>query len=391
MSFAVTVPGPCFFTTMRLGPSPCILMAISLMLSTMSVTSSRTPAIEENSCSTPSMWTDCTAAPCSDDNKIRRSALPSVTPKPRSSGSATTVATRRESAPALTCNLLGLISSCQFFWIVTLSPIALRGATMSRGSLRSVRPRSCGGRCSSWSISRMSYTRRRLRGRQPLCGIGVTSRIEVMVKPAACSERSADSRPEPGPATSTSSVRMPCSCAFLAASSAATCAAYGVDLREPLKPIVPADDQAIALPCTSVMVIMVLLNDAFTCATPEAMFFRSRRRTRVASLPILNPFGSEPAAPVTVTSCPFDALFLLAGDRLGRSFAGPGVGVGPLPANRQATAVTQPAIAAEIHQPLDVHRHFAPQIALDDVVAVDHFAQLQNLLIGQLRHPARLG
>jgi hypothetical protein len=28
------------------------------------------------------------------------------------------------------------------------------------------------------------------------------------------------------------------------------------------------------------------LNVAFTCATPEAMFFFSRRRTRVASLPI---------------------------------------------------------------------------------------------------------
>src|SRR4249920_1161127 len=61
MSPAVTVPGPCFFTTIRLGPSPCILMAMSLMLSTMSVTSSRTPAIEENSCSTPSMCTDCIA------------------------------------------------------------------------------------------------------------------------------------------------------------------------------------------------------------------------------------------------------------------------------------------------------------------------------------------
>src|SRR6478735_8091449 len=138
-----------------------------------------------------------------------------------------------------------------------------------------------------------SYTRRRLRGRQPLCGIGVTSRIDVMVKPADCNARSADSRPEPGPATSTSSVRMPCSCAFLATSSPATCAAYGVDLREPLKPIVPADDQAIVLPCASVMVIVVLLNDEFTCATPEAMFLRSRRRTRVASLPMfdLDPFG----------------------------------------------------------------------------------------------------
>src|SRR5271156_6736410 len=82
---------------------------------------------------------------------------------------------------------------------------------------------------------------------------------------------------------------MPCSCAFLAASSAATCAAYGVDLREPLKPIVPDDDQAMVLPCTSGMGIMVLLNEALTCATPEAMFLRSRLRTRVASLPILNP------------------------------------------------------------------------------------------------------
>src|SRR4051812_40901575 len=129
-------------------------------------------------------------------------------------------------------------------------------------------------------------TRRRLRGRQPLCGIVVTSRIEVTVKPAACSARSADSRPEPGPATSTSRVRMPCSWAFLDTSSAATWAAYGVDLRDPLKPIVPADDQAMVLPCASVMVMVVLLNDEFTCATPEAMFLRSRRRTRVASLAI---------------------------------------------------------------------------------------------------------
>src|SRR6201990_2335140 len=90
---------------------------------------------------------------------------------------------------------------------------------------------------------------------------------------------------------------MPCSCAFFDTSSAATCAAYGVDLREPLKPIVPADDQAIVLPCASVMVIVVLLNDEFTCAIPDAMFLRSRRRTRVASLPIFSPFGSEPAAP----------------------------------------------------------------------------------------------
>src|SRR5262249_2008606 len=83
--------------------------------------------------------------------------------------------------------------------------------------------------------------------------------------------------------------------AFCAASSAATWAAKGVDLREPLKPLVPADDQAMVLPWASVMVIMVLLNEALTCATPEAMFLRSRLRTRVASLPMLDPFAA--AAP----------------------------------------------------------------------------------------------
>jgi len=67
----------------------------------------------------------------------------------------------------------------------------------------------------------------------------------------------------------------------------------GVDLREPLKPMVPDDDQAMVLPCASVMVIIVLLNDAFTWATPDAMFLRSRRRTRVASLPIFNPFAAR--------------------------------------------------------------------------------------------------
>src|SRR3954463_5765164 len=67
-------------------------MAMSLMLRTMSVTSSRTPGIEENSCSTPSICTEVIAAPCSDDKRMRRSALPSVSPKPRSSGSATKMA-----------------------------------------------------------------------------------------------------------------------------------------------------------------------------------------------------------------------------------------------------------------------------------------------------------
>ena len=88
---AVTSPGPVAESWSRFGPSPSILSAICLTLRTMSVTSSRTPARLENSCSTPSILIEVTAAPWSDDSSTRRSELPSVRPKPRSSGSATNV------------------------------------------------------------------------------------------------------------------------------------------------------------------------------------------------------------------------------------------------------------------------------------------------------------
>src|SRR5258708_18529743 len=77
---------------------------------------------------------------------------------------------------------------------------------------------------------------------------------------------------------------MPCSMALRPAPSAAIWAANGVDLREPLKPCWPDDDQAMALPWASVMVTMVLLNDALTCATPAMMFLRSLRRGRAAGV-----------------------------------------------------------------------------------------------------------
>src|SRR5262245_18895476 len=49
----------------------------------------------------------------------------------------------------------------------------------------------------------------------------------------------------------------------------------------------PADDQEMASPWASVMVIIVLLKLACTWATPEVMSFFSRRRTRVLSLALL--------------------------------------------------------------------------------------------------------
>src|SRR2546421_2502635 len=124
------------------------------------------------------------------------------------------------------------------------------------------------------------YTRRLLRGRTPLCACGVTSFTPRISRPAACSERIAVSRPEPGPFTKTSTFCNPCSMPLRAHESAVTCAANGVDLREPLNPAEPADSHAITLPSLSVSATIVLLNDVLMCAWPMAMFLRTRRRVR---------------------------------------------------------------------------------------------------------------
>src|SRR5437762_8606722 len=122
-----------------------------------------------------------------------------------------------------------------------------------------------------------SYTRRRFGGRHPSCGIGVTSRIAVISSPTAWSERMAASRPAPGPRTKTSTCLSPYSMALRAATSAAVCAANGVDLREPLKPALPALDHDTTLPVLSVSVTIVLLNVAWMWATPVRTSRRSLR------------------------------------------------------------------------------------------------------------------
>src|SRR5450631_496200 len=145
---------------------------------------------------------------------------------------------------------------------------ALRGVTLGSlevqlGLLATAAPAVGAGITRHKSLSPLAargQTRRRLDGRTPLCGVGVTSLIAPTSRPVAVSERMAVSRPEPGPLTNTSTLRMPCSMARRAAASAAICAAKGVDLREPLKPTWPADAHAITAPPGSVMDTMVLLN-----------------------------------------------------------------------------------------------------------------------------------
>ncbi len=81
-----------------------------------------------------------------------------------------------------------------------------------------------------------------------MCGIGVTSLIELISKPAVCKALIAASLPDPGPFTLTSTFRNPKSYASFPAASAETCAAKGVFFLDPLKPFLPAEDQEIVFP-----------------------------------------------------------------------------------------------------------------------------------------------
>src|SRR5438093_4788635 len=123
-----------------------------------------------------------------------------------------------------------------------------------------------------------AHTRRLFRGRHPLWGTGVTSWIPRISSPVAWRDLMAVSRPDPGPFTNTSTLVRPCSWARRAAASAASWAANGVDLREPLNPTFPALAHDSVFPSRSVMVTMVLLNVDLMWAWPWAMFFFSRRR-----------------------------------------------------------------------------------------------------------------
>src|SRR5438477_5055535 len=158
--------------------------------------------------------------------------------------------------------------------------------------------------------------------------------MDLTCKPAATSAWIADSRPEPGPCTLTCTRRTPSVTASRPACSPATVAAKGVDFFDPLKPALPDEPQEIVFPLLSVMVIVVLLNVALTWAIPSASIMR------FAFLPI-------------AIFYPVPALlgdFLLAGDSAAWTLLCTGVGVRALTADRQTTTVTNPAIAADVHQ-----------------------------------------
>src|SRR6478736_2440216 len=91
-----------------------------------------------------------------------------------------------------------------------------------------------------------------------------------------------------------------------------------------------------------------------------------------------------PSCVHAVLPSPLFSDLLLSCNGARRTFARACIGMSALTANRQPFAVTQTAIAAEIHQPLDVHRDFAAEIAFDDVIVVDGLANLDDFVFGQI-------
>src|SRR5262249_29384917 len=76
--------------------------------------------------------------------------------------------------------------------------------------------------------------------------------------------------------------------------------------------------------------------------------------------------------------------FLLRNRALARTLARARVGARALAAHRQTAPVPHPAEAADLHQPLDVHRDLLAEVSLDAALLLDHPADLPHIVLGQI-------
>src|SRR5207249_1844466 len=78
------------------------------------------------------------------------------------------------------------------------------------------------------------------------------------------------------------------------------------------------------------------------------------------------------------------AGLLAAGDSLTRSLAATGIGARTLTVDRQTAAVAHPAVAVDLHQPLDVQVDFPPQVTFDGELAIHDLAQARDLVFAEI-------
>src|ERR1035438_4929175 len=223
--------------------------------------------------------------------------------------------------------------------------------------------------------------------------MGVTSLMPATSMPAAANERIAVSRPEPGPRTSTSTRRPPCSMARLAHCSGPPLPLHagphgqlgpllggrlGGERRGLPRALEP--DVAGRGPGQHVALRVGNRHDGVVERTLDV------GDAEGDVLPLA--FAGAPSA-----GCGLGCLghllanLLLSGDRLLRSLAGAGVGVGALTVDGQALAVPDALVAADLHLALDVLGNVAAEVALHLQVGVDVVAEAGHLFVGEVPYP----
>src|SRR5438876_2082263 len=104
--------------------------------------------------------------------------------------------------------------------------------------------------------------------------------------------------------------------------------------------------------------------------------------------------GAPPPRPATARSIARGALSqqlllfnLLLRDRaFARSLARARVGARALAPDGQRSPVTAAAVAADFHEPLDVHRDLLAEIAFHAALLFDHAADLPHIVLGEILH-----
>ena len=223
--------------------------------------------------------------------------------------------------------------------------------------------------------SHVDQTLRRFGWRQPLWGTGVTSLIDGDLDAGvldASARRCRGPNPGPSPAPRRGAGRAPWR--RLAAFSAASWAANGVRLREPLKPTSPDDAHEMTLPSVSVIDDDRVVERALDVHDTEG---------DVLALALAG------AAPAWLRLG--HATSSLPSSCWRRSCFGP-LRVRALvwvrwPRTGQALAVADALVAADLDLALDVLGHVAAQVALDREVLVDVGADAVDLVLGQVATP----
>ena len=208
----------------------------------------------------------------------------------------------------------------------------------------------------------MAQTLRRFGGRQPLCGIGVTSLIDFTCSPAAASAWIADSRPEPGP------LHADVHPAHAERHRLAR-ALFGGDRRRERRGLLRTLEPGLA-------------RRAPRHRVPVRIGDRDGRVVERRA-DVGDAFGLDHALGLLSGSHYLVTFFLPAIARRGPFLVRALVCV-RWPRTGKAAAMANAAIRSDVHQALDVHRDFGAQGAFDAIRLLDLLAEPVDVGVGEV-------